>query len=154
MPQPGDPAPDFSLPGTGHEAPFALRRFRGRKVVLFFYPKDDTSGCTREAREFDALAPAFAEADTVLLGASACSLASHRRFSARHGLSFPLLSDEGRTALDAYGVWTEKRMYGHRYMGIERTTILIDREGHVARVWPKVKVPGHAAEVLEAAQAF
>ena len=153
----GDPAPDFALPGTGEGAsagPFSLARFRGRKVVLFFYPKDDTSGCTLEAQEFSRLAEGFAAADTVVLGASACSLKSHERFSAKHGLAVPLLSDEARVALEAYGVWVEKSLYGRTYMGVERTTVLVDREGRIARLWAKVKVPGHAAEVLEAARAL
>jgi peroxiredoxin Q/BCP len=148
---PGDPAPAFSLPATGGGS-FELAALRGRKVVLYFYPKDDTSGCTREAQEFQALTDAFASADTAVIGVSPDPLKSHDKFRAKYGLEFPLASDETKATLQAFGVWVEKSMYGRKYMGVERTTVLIDRAGRIARVWPKVSVPGHAEEVLEAAR--
>lgn len=151
--QEGDPAPDFTLP-CGDGRSIGLAGLKGRKVVLFFYPKDDTSGCTLEAREFDGLAGAFREAGIEVIGVSPDSLKSHERFKAKHGLGLTLASDEDKAMLEAYGVWAQKSMYGRKYMGVERTTVLIDRDGRIARVWPKVKVPGHAAEVLEAAKAL
>ena len=122
--------------------------------MLYFYPKDDTSGCTLEAQNFQALKQDFAAADTEIIGVSPDSLKSHDRFRAKYGLDFTLASDEAKTMLQAYGVWLEKRMYGRTYMGVERTTVLIDREGRIARVWNKVKVKGHAQEVLAAARAL
>jgi thioredoxin-dependent peroxiredoxin len=151
--QPGDDAPDFTLPGTGG-APVSLAALRGRKVVLYFYPKDDTSGCTLEAQQFNALNDAFAAADTAVVGVSPDPMKSHEKFKAKYDLDFPLASDEAKGMLEAYGVWVQKSMYGRKYMGVERTTVLVDRAGKVARVWPSVKVPGHAQEVLEAAQAL
>ena len=150
--KPGQPAPDFALPGDDGQ-PVSLSARKGRKVVLYFYPKDDTSGCTREAMDFNGLREAFAACETDIIGISADSVASHAKFRKKHDLAFPLLADEEHTALDAYGVWVEKSMYGKKYMGIERTTVLIGTDGSILRVWPKVKVPGHAQEVLEAAQA-
>lgn len=147
----GDPAPAFDLVQTGGGA-CSLRSLSGRKAVLYFYPKDDTSGCTREAIDFNALLPRFAEADTAVVGISPDSLASHDKFKAKHGLDLPLAADENKAMLEAYGVWVEKSMYGKRYMGVERTTVLIDASGRIARIWNGVKVPGHAEEVLEAAQ--
>jgi peroxiredoxin Q/BCP len=149
----GDEAPNFDLPGAGGET-VSLSALRGRKVVLYFYPKDDTSGCTLEAQGFNALGEAFAAADAVVIGVSPDSVKSHDKFRAKYGLSFPLASDEGKAMLEAYGVWVQKSMYGKTYMGVERTTMLIDRAGRIARVWPKVKVPGHADEVLEATRAL
>lgn len=149
----GDEAPDFDLPGDGG-ARLSLSAHRGRIVVLFFYPKDDTSGCTAEAVDFSALKPQFDALDAVLIGLSPDSVKKHDRFKAKHGLTVDLASDEEKTVLETYGVWVEKSMYGRKYMGVERTTLLIDRQGKVARVWSKVKVPGHAAEVLEAAKAL
>jgi thioredoxin-dependent peroxiredoxin len=149
----GQKAPAFTLPATGGE-PVSLDRLRGRKAVIYFYPKDDTSGCTREAQEFQSLKPEFAAADTEVIGVSADPLASHEKFQTKYGLDFILASDEDRTMLEAYGVWVEKSMYGRKYMGIERTTVLIDRDGTIAQVWPSVKVPGHAREVLAAAEAL
>jgi peroxiredoxin Q/BCP len=149
----GAPAPSFSLPGTEGRH-ISLDGLKGRKVVLYFYPKDDTSGCTLEAQNFQALRKEFAAADTEIVGVSPDSLKSHDKFRAKYGLEFPLASDEAKSMLEAYGVWVEKSMYGRKYMGVERTTILIDRDGTVARVWSKVKVPGHAEEVLEAAKAL
>ncbi|MBX9933128.1 MAG: peroxiredoxin [Methylobacterium sp.] len=149
----GEEAPDFTLPGAGGET-LTLSAMKGRKVVLYFYPKDDTSGCTLEAQGFNGLADAFAAADTAIVGVSPDSVKSHDKFRAKYGLTFPLASDENKAMLEAYGVWVQKSMYGKTYMGVERTTLLIDREGRVAEVWPKVKVPGHAEAVLEAARAL
>jgi peroxiredoxin Q/BCP len=149
----GQKAPPFSLPATG-DGPVNLDRLRGRKAVIYFYPKDDTSGCTRQAQEFQALKPEFTAADTEIIGVSADPLASHEKFQTKYGLDFTLASDEERSMLEAYGVWVEKSMYGRKYMGIERTTLLIDREGTIVQVWPSVKVPGHAQEVLAAAKAL
>lgn len=148
----GTQAPAFTLPATGGQE-ISLDKFKGRKLVLYFYPKDDTSGCTREAQDFQALREDFAAADTEVVGVSPDSLKSHDRFCAKHGLEFTLASDEAKSMLEAYGVWVEKSMYGRTYMGVERTTVLIDRDGRIARVWNKVKVPDHAKEVLEAAKA-
>jgi len=149
----GSPAPAFTLPATG-EQEISLDQLRGRKVVLYFYPKDDTSGCTRQAQDFQALRQDFAAADIEIVGVSPDSLKSHDKFRAKHGLDFTLASDEAKSMLEAYGVWVEKSMYGRKYMGVERTTVLIDRDGRIARVWRKVKVLDHANEVLEAATAL
>jgi peroxiredoxin Q/BCP len=149
----GDQAPAFTLPGTGGKE-ISLEGLKGRKAVIYFYPKDDTSGCTEEAQEFQARRADFAAADTEIIGVSPDSLKSHDKFRAKYGLEFPLASDEGKAMLEAYGVWAEKSMYGRKYMGVERTTVLIDRDGRIAQVWPKVKVPGHADEVLAAARAL
>lgn len=151
--RPGTKAPAFSLPATGG-TDVSLDSLRGRKVVLYFYPKDNTTGCTLEARNFEALRADFEAADTVIVGVSPDSLKSHDKFRAKHDLRFPLASDEAKTMLQAYGVWVQKSMFGHAYMGVERTTVLIDRDGTIARVWNKVKVPGHAEEVLAAAKAL
>lgn len=148
---PGSKAPDFCLPATGGRT-ITLDGLKGRKAVLYFYPKDDTSGCTLEAQNFQALRQEFAAADTEIIGVSPDSLKSHDKFRMKHGLDFVLASDEAKSMLEAYGVWVEKSMYGRKYMGVERTTVLIDRDGRIARVWPKVKVPGHVEEVLEAAR--
>lgn len=149
----GRPAPDFTLPASGGRR-VALADFRDRKVVLYFYPKDDTSGCTREALDFTALAGAFETAGTVVLGVSREPVARHERFIAKHGLGITLLADEEGEVCRRYGTWVEKSMYGRRYMGIERTTFLIDADGVIRRAWRKVKVPGHAEAVLEAARAL
>lgn len=149
----GEHAPAFTLPGAGGEE-IGLGALAGRKVVLYFYPKDDTSGCTLEAQGFNALGEAFAQAGTVVIGVSPDSVKSHDKFRAKYGLTFPLASDESKAMLEAYGVWVEKSMYGRKYMGVERTTVLIDAEGRISRIWPKVKVPGHADEVLDAARAL
>jgi peroxiredoxin Q/BCP len=149
----GTQAPAFSLPATdGRE--ISLESLKGRKVVLYFYPKDNTSGCTREAKDFQALKKDFAAADTEIVGVSPDPLKSHDRFRAKYGLDFALASDETKSMLEAYGVWAQKSMFGHKYMGVERTTVLIDRDGRIVKVWTKVKVPGHAEEVLAAAQAL
>ncbi len=149
----GAPAPAFTLPSTNGE-PISLDRLKGRKVVLYFYPKDDTSGCIKEAQEFNALKNEFTAAGTEIVGVSPDGLKSHDKFREKYGLGFPLASDEDKAMLEAYGVWVEKSMYGRKYMGVERTTVLVDAQGRVARIWPKVKVPGHAAEVLDAAKAI
>ena len=150
---PGTKAPAFSLPATGG-MDISLDSLRGRKVVLYFYPKDDTSGCTLEAQNFQALRKEFEAADTEIVGVSPDSLKSHDKFRSKYDLGFPLASDEDKAILEAYGVWVEKSMYGRKYMGIERTTVLIGSDGRVARIWSKVRVPGHAKEVLEAARAI
>lgn len=146
----GDNAPKFSLPRDGGGT-VSLADFTGRKLVLYFYPKDDTSGCTREAMDFTTLDPAFAAAGATILGVSPDSVASHDKFRKKHGVGVALASDESRSMLEAYGVWVQKSMYGRSYMGVERTTMLIDPSGKIARIWTKVKVPGHAGEVLNAA---
>src|SRR5665213_4257673 len=151
--QPGDHAPDFDLPsdGGGH---VRLADFKGRTLVLYFYPKDDTSGCTAEAQAFTAAAQAFAKAGAVVVGVSKDSLASHARFRAKYSLSVTLASDPDGETIERYGAWVEKSMYGRKYMGIERCTFLIDPAGVIAKVWRKVKVTGHAAEVLDAVRAL
>lgn len=149
----GGKAPDFRLPRDGGSE-VSLADFKGRKLVLYFYPKADTSGCTVEAKDFTRLAPAFARAGTAILGVSADPIPKQDKFKAKHGLKIALASDEGHEMLDAYGVWAEKSMYGRRYMGILRNTYLIGPDGKIARVWEKVKVAGHADEVLAAAKAL
>jgi thioredoxin-dependent peroxiredoxin len=151
MPQPGDAAPAFSL--ASDSGPISLADFAGKKLVVYFYPKDDTPGCTTEGKAFSALQAGFAAADTQVLGISRDSVASHAKFRKKHELTVALGSDEG-TVTEAFGVWVEKSMYGKKYMGIERATFLIGRDGRIAHVWPKVKVPGHAEAVLAAAQSL
>jgi peroxiredoxin Q/BCP len=149
----GDKAPDFKLPDeTG--ATLSLARMKGKPVVLYFYPKDDTSGCTLEARDFTRLAPDFRKAGIEVIGISPDSVESHCKFRDKYGLAVRLAADVDKAAAGAYGVWVEKSMYGRRYMGIERSTFLIDKAGRIARSWRKVKVPGHAEEVLAAAKAL
>ena len=150
----GDTAPDFELPAEGLEGSVSLKALKGRKVVLYFYPKDDTTGCTAEAIAFNSLRGEFAKAGATLIGISPDSLKSHAKFRKKHGLDIPLAADEGKAMLEAYGVWREKSMYGRSYMGVERTTMLIDAKGRIARIWRKVKVPGHAEQVLAAAKAL
>ncbi len=145
----GDVAPDFTLPRDGGET-IRLSDFRGRSLVVYFYPKDDTPGCTTEAIDFTALAGEFEKAGAVVIGISPDPVKKHDKFVAKHDLSIPLAADEERHAIEAYGAWQEKSLYGRRYMGVERSTFLIDPEGRIARVWPKVKVKGHAQEVLAA----
>ena len=149
----GDIAPDFSLAADGGRV-IALKNYTGQKLVLYFYPKDDTSGCTQEAIDFNALRHDFEKAGTAILGVSPDAVKKNDKFKAKYELDFPLLSDEEKGMLAAYGVWVEKSMYGRKYMGVERTTLLIDKDGRISRLWSKVKVPGHAAEVLAAAQAL
>ena len=143
----GDAAPDLELPGDGGRT-VSLSSHKGSIVVLFFYPKDDTSGCTAEAVAFTALKPEFDRLGAVLIGLSPDSVKSHDKFKAKHGLDVALGSDEEKAVLQRYGVWVEKSMYGRKYMGVERTTVLIGKDGKVARIWEKVKVPGHAEVVL------
>jgi peroxiredoxin Q/BCP len=147
----GERAPELDLPTAGGGR-FRLADLKGRPLVLYFYPKDDTSGCTREALDFTGAYPAFQAAGIEVVGVSKDSVASHDRFKAKHGLAFPLASDETGKVVEAYGVWVEKNMYGRSYMGIDRSTFLIDGQGLVRKVWRKVKVPGHVEEVLEAAK--
>lgn len=149
----GAKAPAFSLPRDGGEK-VALKDFKGRKLVLYFYPKADTPGCTKEAIAFSALRSAFARAGTDILGVSADPVTAQDKFKLKHKLTIPLASDETKDMLEAYGAWGEKSMYGRTFMGVIRKTVLIDGEGRIARVWPKVRVEGHADEVLEAARAL
>jgi peroxiredoxin Q/BCP len=147
--EPGQPAPDFALPRDGG-GEVSLSSLKGRKVVVYFYPKDDTSGCTAEAIAFTAEAAAFEAAGAAVLGVSKDPVASHDKFRDKHKLGIALLSDAEGDVSERYGVWGEKSMYGRKYMGIERATFLIGEDGRVLRVWRKVKVPGHVAEVLAA----
>lgn len=149
----GSAAPDFTLPRDGGDS-VTLSALRPQKVVLYFYPKDDTPGCTTEALDFTRLKDDFAAAGAVVIGISKDSVKAHDKFCAKHGLGVVLASDEGSDVCERYGVWVEKNMYGKTYMGIERTTVLIDGAGNVAQVWRKVKVAGHAAAVLDAARAI
>ena len=149
----GDNAPPFKLPSENGET-VSLASLKGGKIVLYFYPKDDTSGCTKEAIAFTGLKKKFEAAGATVIGVSPDSPESHAKFSKKHKLGLTLLSDEAKEMLQAYGVWTEKSMYGRKYMGVERTTFLIDGKGRIARVWNKVKVDGHADEVLAAAEAL
>jgi peroxiredoxin Q/BCP len=149
--QEGDKVPDLVLARDGGGS-VSLAEFKGRKIVLYAYPKDDTSGCTKEAIAFNGLRKEFAAAGTEIIGISPDPVKSHDKFKAKHGLEFPLIADETRALLEAFGLWVEKSMYGRTYMGVERSTILIDAEGKVARIWRKVKVDGHAEAVLEAAR--
>lgn len=149
----GAQAPDFELPRDGGGT-LRLSAFRGRPVVLYFYPKDDTTACTAEAVGFSALADRFARAGVSVIGVSPDSPKKHDKFKARHRISVALVSDEAHAALEAYGVWGEKTMFGRKYMGVIRTTFLIDADGRVARVWPRVSVAGHPEDVLAAAQAL
>ena len=148
-----DMAPDFTLPSTTGED-ITLSALRPAPVVLFFYPRDDTSGCTVENLDFTALLPEFEAAGVKVFGISKDSMASHEKFMAKKSLTVPLLSDETDTVCEAYGVWKEKKMYGKTFMGIERSTFLIDGDCRIAKEWRKVKVPDHAAEVLAAAKAL
>jgi len=147
----GDRVPDIKLTGLeGQE--ISPADFLGQKLVLYFYPKDDTSGCTREALDFTDLADEFESVGTWVLGVSKDDRSKHRKFIDKHGLKVKLASDGDGSACEAFGSWTQKSLYGRKYMGIDRSTFLIDRNGRIHRVWRKVKVPGHAAEVLEAAR--
>jgi peroxiredoxin Q/BCP len=149
----GDLAPDFALATDAGER-VNLSRLRGRPVVVYFYPKDDTSGCTIEAKDFSRLAPEFRKAGIEVIGVSPDSVESHQKFRSKHDLSVRLAADPDKVAAMAYGVWAQKSMYGRTYMGIERSTFLIDKAGRLARTWRKVKVPGHAEDVLAAARAL
>ena len=150
---PGDDAPQFSLPADGG-GEVRLTELRGKIVVLFFYPQDNTQTCTVEAIDFSKFNDAFREAGAVVIGISPDSLKKHANFRKKHGLTTPLAADESREAIEAYGVWGEKTMFGRKYMGVIRSTFLIDRDGKIARIWRKVGVPGHAEEVLDAAKAL
>ncbi len=144
----GDIAPDFKLPDqNGHEV--MLSGLRGKNVVLYFYPKDDTSGCTIEAKDFSSMVDEFARENTVVIGMSPDGTKSHAKFSSKHDLKFTLVSDEEKTVLDAYGVWVEKSMYGKKYMGVERSTFLIGADGAIKDMWRKVSVPANAKNVLK-----
>jgi len=145
----GDRAPDFKLDTLGGKS-VRLSEFKGKKVVLYFYPKDDTPGCTKEACSFQENLGQLKKKGTVVLGVSADSVASHAKFAAKYNLSFPLLSDETKDACKMYGVWKEKSLYGRKFMGIERTTFIIDEKGILRNIFPKVKVDGHTLEVLTA----
>jgi peroxiredoxin Q/BCP len=150
---PGAMAPAFTLPRDGGGS-ISLADFAGRKLVLYFYPRADTSGCTKEAIDFSRLKAAFSKVGTEILGVSADPVPAQDKFKAKHKLAIALASDEKHRMLEAYGVWQEKSMYGRKFMGIVRTTVLIGPEQRVARVWPKVSVTGHADEVLAAARAL
>lgn len=149
----GDKAPTFKLPAADGNT-ISLADFKGRKLVVYFYPKADTPGCTKEAIDFSRLAKAFEKAGTAVLGVSADPVNKIDRFREKHDLTIPLLSDEKHAMLKAYGVWGEKKLYGRTFMGIKRTTVLIGPDGRIARLWQNVKVPGHAEAVLEAAKAL
>jgi peroxiredoxin Q/BCP len=151
--KPGEKAPGFTLPRDGG-GEVSLSDFAGRRLVLYFYPRADTSGCTKEAIDFTRLKPRFGRASTDILGVSADPVSALDAFKAKHKLGVGLASDEKRKTLDAYGVWQEKSMYGRKFLGIVRTTFLIGPDQRVVRVWPKVKVEGHAEEVLAAALAL
>ena len=151
MVQDGDPAPDFELPTESGEK-LKLAKLKGKPVVVYFYPKDDTSGCTLEAKDFSAMAAQFQKAGVAVIGVSPDSVESHRKFQKKYDLKVQLAADEDKAVATAFGVWVEKSMYGRKYMGVERSTFLIDKKGRIARSWRKVRVPGHAAEVLEAAK--
>jgi thioredoxin-dependent peroxiredoxin len=147
----GKEAPSFTLPSDSGGA-VSLDGLRGKISVLFFYPKDDTTGCTLEAKDFSERIAEFSQIGVPVVGISPDSVKSHDKFRAKHGLAVTLLSDESKEVIASYGLWVEKSMYGRKYMGVERTTVLLDASGRVARVWEKVKVSGHAEEVLEAAK--
>jgi len=149
----GKPAPAFAMPTDGG-GKVSLSALKGKTVVLYFYPKDDTSGCTKEACGFRDALPDFSKVDAVVIGVSRDSVASHDKFKKKYELPFTLASDESGAASEAYGTWVEKSMYGRKYMGMERATFLIDAKGVLRGVWRKVKVPGHVDEVLEAAKAL
>jgi peroxiredoxin Q/BCP len=152
-PSPDTKAPPFSLPRDGGGT-VSLADFAGRKLVLYFYPRADTTGCTKEAIDFSRLRGDFARADTEIVGVSADPLPALAKFKAKYKLAIALASDEKHRMLEAYGVWQEKSLYGRKFLGIVRTTFLIGSDGRIAKVWPKVSVDGHAAEVLAAAKAF
>ena len=145
----GERVPQFSLPAD--DGTIVTRdSLRGKNTVLYFYPKDDTTGCTKEACDFRDAFPQFGKSDAEVIGVSPDSIESHRKFKKKYSLPFKLLTDEGHEVADEFGVWKEKSMYGRKYMGIERTTVIIDRDGRVARIFPKVRVPGHVEEVENA----
>lgn len=147
----GDKAPDFSLPADGDKT-VSLGDYKGQKLILYFYPKDDTSGCTKEGCAFEENLKTLCKSNTAVVGVSKDSIKRHDKFKEKYDLTFPLISDEESDLCERYGVWKEKSMYGRKYMGIERSTFLIDEEGKIKKIWRKVKVTGHVEEVLEAAQ--
>ncbi len=151
--QEGAPAPAFTLPASGGRS-VSLDAMRGKPLVLFFYPKADTPGCTKEAQSFQDALSELDAAGVAVIGLSKDAVKAQDKFAEKYGLSFPLASDPDGTVVEAYGAWVEKSMYGKSYMGIDRSTVLVDKDGRVARIWRKVKVPGHAAEVLAAAKAL
>lgn len=152
MLQPGDKAPDFDLPtDTGR---VSLAALKGKNLVLYFYPKDDTAGCTSEALQFSSEVEEFQKLGAVIIGVSKDSAASHAKFRAKHDLTIELAADTLGDVVEAYGAWVEKSMYGRKYMGIDRSTFLIDREGVIREIWRKVKVPGHIKAVMNAAKAI
>jgi len=149
----GDKAPDFTLPTDGNGT-VALKAQRGKSVIVYFYPKDDTSGCTKEACGFRDAMPDFSKIDATIIGISKDSVRAHDKFKQKYALPFTLASDESGEVCEKYGVWVQKSMYGRKYMGIERTTVLIDGKGVIRGLWPKVKIDGHVDEVLAAAKAL
>ena len=149
----GDQVPDVTLTGMDG-APLSLAAFKGNKLVLYFYPKDDTSGCTREAQDFTALAREFEKAGVKVVGVSRDPMKSHEKFIGKYSLAVPLVSDEDGRISDAFGTWVQKSMYGRKYMGMERATYLIGADGRVLKAWRKVKVPNHAQDVLDSARAL
>ncbi|MDW3221952.1 MAG: peroxiredoxin [Paracoccaceae bacterium] len=153
MPEISHPAPDFTLPSTDG-TDVTLSTLQGKPVVLFFYPRDNTPGCTKESVGFSENRGAFEDAGAMVFGISKDSMASHDKFVAKQSLTVPLLSDEHGSVCEDYGVWKEKSMYGKKFMGIERTTVLIAADGTIAQIWHKVKVPGHVEDVLEAVRAL
>ena len=149
----GSPAPDFSLPASGGRT-VSLQSLKGKPFVLYFYPRADTPGCTKEACAFQEALPQLGKIGVEVIGVSKDKMAPIEKFAAKYNLSFPLASDPDAKTIEAYGAWQEKSMYGTKYMGIERSTVLVDKTGTIAKIWPKVKVEGHAAEVLKAVQAL
>ena len=149
----GDPAPDFTMPASNGRT-VSLAALRGRPFVLYFYPKADTPGCTKEACAFQEALPQLGNIGVEVIGVSKDKIKPIEKFAEKYALKFPLASDAETQVAEAYGAWVEKSMYGRKYMGMERSTFLIDKNGRIARIWPKVKVPGHAAEVLRAAEAL
>lgn len=145
----GDRSPEFSLQADDNSV-VTSDSLKGKKAILFFYPKDDTSGCTKEACAFRDAVPEFGKIDAIVLGVSPDDIDSHRKFKKKYELPYKLLVDENHRLADAFGVWKEKSLYGRKYMGIERTTVILDKNGRVARIFPKVKVPGHVQEVERA----
>ena len=151
--KPGDPAPPFDLPTAGGGR-VSLGSLKGKRIVLYFYPKDDTPGCTLEALNFTEKAKAFAAQNAVVVGISRDSVAKHDKFAAKHGLKLQLGADVEGVVTEAYGVWGEKTLYGRKFMGIERATFLIDAKGKIAHIWRKVRVPGHVEDVLKMVKAL
>ena len=148
-----EPAPDFTLPASGGRT-VSLEAMRGKPFVLYFYPKADTPGCTKEAQAFQEALPELSQIGVDIIAVSKDAIKPIEKFAEKYGLTFPLASDETGVVVESYGAWVEKAMYGKKYMGIDRSTVLIDKRGNVARIWRKVKVPGHAAEVMQAAKAL